>query len=273
MQHWFTAGVKCQAPASDNRHGSGIGIGQGTVHEEKYAAFAPPRAIRPLKTETFTAMPEEQRGSMKKAKIHTSGKLLCCLVSMLIFAGGCTYQRKHSFGRVGMPEEVYISTALGNYYTPDVAVFSFRSDGYEGQVGQTASRLLCSEMLKRGVNANIIFKDAADAATSEELAAFAWENRYDYIVTGDILYIMNGGGTTRSRVEQEMKVYSVSGRELQVVGYAKAVETGDPLAEMNLVLVAGRRASAPSAERLMERNAGKFARLLAGMFSRNGTTP
>jgi hypothetical protein len=218
-------------------------------------------------------MPEEQRRAMKKAKIQASGKLLCCLVSIMIFTGGCTFQRKHTFKQVGMPEEVYISTALGNYYTPDVAVFSFRSDGYAGRVGQTASRLLCSEMLKRGVNADIIFKDAADAVTSDELAAFAWKNRYDYIVTGDILYILNGGATTQSRVEQEIKIYSVSGRELQVVGYAKAVETGDPLSEVDLFLVAGRRKSAPSAELLMERNAGKFARLLAGMFSGNGTTP
>jgi hypothetical protein len=191
----------------------------------------------------------------------------------MIFAGGCTYQRKHSLKPVGMPEEVYISTALGNYYMPDVAVFSFRSEGYTGQAGQRASRLLCSEMLKRRVNANIVFKDAADAMTSDELAAFARKNRYDYIITGDILFILNGGGTTQSRVEQEIKIYTVSGRELQVVGYAKAVETGDPLPETDFILVSGRRASAPSADLLMERNAGKFARLLAGMFSQNGTTP
>jgi hypothetical protein len=192
---------------------------------------------------------------------------------MMILTAGCTYQRKHTFKPVGMPEEVYISTSLGNYYTPNVAVFAFRADGYSGRVGEQASRLLCSEMLKRGVNANIIFKDAADAMSSDELAAFAWKNRYDYIITGDILYILSGGGTTQSRVEQEMKICSVSGRELQVVGYAKAVETASPLSETDFVLVAGRRASAPSAELLMERNAGKFARLLAGMFSRNGTTP
>jgi hypothetical protein len=189
---------------------------------------------------------------------------------MAIFAAGCTYQRRHSFKPVGLPEEVYISASIGNYYTPDIAVFSFRSDGYTPQVGQKASRLLCSQMLKCGVNANIVFTDTADAATSDELARFAWKNKYDYIVTGDVLYFFNGGNATDSRVEQEIKIYSVSGRELQVVGYAKAVETVAPKSEADLYLVTARGASAPSAEILLERNAEKFARLMAGMFSRNG---
>ncbi len=200
------------------------------------------------------------------------GKIVCCLLPVTIFAMGCTYQRRHSFSPVGMPEEVYISTPLERYYTPDIAVFSFRSDGYAQQVGEKASRLLCSEMLKHGVGANIVFNDTANAAGSEALARFAWESKYDYIVTGEVLYFFNGGNTTDSRVEEEIKIYSVAGRQLQVVGYAKALETAAPLSDKDFILVEGRGASAPSAEILLERNAGKFARLLAGMFSQNGTT-
>lgn len=206
---------------------------------------------------------------MKKTDMQASGKLWCCLILVLTLSAGCTYQRRHSLGPVGMPEEVYINAALGNYYTPDIAVFSFRSDGYAARVGEKASRLLCSEMLKYGVNANIVFKDTADATTSDELARFAWENRYDYIITGDVLYFLNGGLSTQSRVEEEIKIHLVSGRELQMVGYAKAVEKAGPKSETDFYVVTGRGVSAPSAELLMERNARKFARLLAGMFSVN----
>lgn len=209
---------------------------------------------------------------MEKTTMRTAGKIICCLLTAAIFAAGCTYQRRHSFGPVGMPEEVYVSTPLERYYTPDIAVFSFRSDGYAWQVGEKASRLLCSEMLKQGIGANIVFNNTATAATSDELARFAWEHKYDYIVTGEVLYFLNGGSTTDSRVEEEIKIYSVTGRQLQVVGYAKALETAAPLHDTDFFLVAGRRASAPSAETLLKRNAGKFARLLAGMFSPNGTT-
>lgn len=209
---------------------------------------------------------------MGKAGIYKAGKILFCLIPLMILALGCTYQRRHSFKPVGMPEEVYVSAPIGKYYTPDIAVFSFRSDGYTWQVGEKASRLLCSEMMKCGVNANIIFDNTAGAMSSDELARFAWKKKYDYIVTGDVLYFFNGGSTTHSRVEEEIKIYSVTGRELRVVGYAKAEEAAKPLSDTDFFLVAGRGTSAPSAEILLERNAGKFARLLAGMFSRNGTT-
>lgn len=204
--------------------------------------------------------------------MRTAGKILCLLLPVAILAGGCTYQRRHSFGPVGMPEEVYVSTPLERYYTPAIAVFSFRSDGYTWQVGEKASRLLCSEILKQGIGADIVFNETANAMTSDELARFAWENKYDYIVTGEVLYFFNGGNTTDSRVEEEIKIYSVTGRQLQVIGYAKALETARPLPDTDFFLVAGRGASAPSAETLLRRNAGKFARLLAGMFSPNGTT-
>lgn len=204
--------------------------------------------------------------------MRMAGKIVCCFLLLVIFAAGCTDQRRHSFCPVGMPEEVYISTPLERYYTPDIAVFPFRSDGYAWQVGEKASRLLCSEMLKQGVGANIVFNGSANAAGSEELARFAWESKYDFIITGEVLYFFNGGNTTDSRVEEEIKIYSVTGRQLQVVGYAKALETAAPLSDTDFFLVEGRGASAPSAEILLKRNSGKFARLLAGMFSQNGTT-
>jgi len=209
---------------------------------------------------------------MGKAGMRTSVKITCYLISVLFIVMGCTYQRQYSFKPVGMPEEVYISVPLDRYYTPDIAVFSFRSDGYAWQVGEKASRLLCSEILKCGVDANIVYSNTAIAVASDELARFAWENKYDYIVTGEVLYFFNGGTSTHSRVEEEIKIYSVTGRQLQVVGYAKAVEAAKPLPGTDFFLLSGRSASAPSAEVLLERNAGKFARLMAGMFSRNGTT-
>lgn len=262
-------GRRIKWPASISR-----GDGTDAVHGEKPAAPASPggRHFRQRLRRAGQGRRSKER-PMKTTGIQASGKLLCCLILVLALSAGCTYQRRHSFKPVGMPEEVYISTSLGNYYTPDIAVFSFRSDGFDGQVGKKASRLLCSQMLKYGVNASIVFKDKADAMTSDELARFAWENRYDYIITGDVLRFLNGGHSTQSRVEEEIKIYSVSGKDLQVVGYAKAVETVAPKPETDFYLVTGRAASAPSAELLMERNAGKFARLLAGMFNVNGTPP
>lgn len=208
---------------------------------------------------------------MKKKGTRIPGRILCCLIFPVILGIGCTYQRQHSFESVGMPETVYIQIPVRKHYRPDIAVIPFRSDGYTWQVGENASRLLFLEMLKFGLNADVVFTDSAGAMDAGSLASFSRKNRYDYIVTGDVLYFLNGGSTTQSRVEEEIKVYSVSGEELQAVGYAKAVETAFPLPDIDYYLVKGRGASAPSAETLMERNAGKFARFLADMFSREKT--
>ncbi len=210
---------------------------------------------------------------MKKSRMRTSRWIVRCLIVMMIFLSGCTYQRQHSLNTVELPEEVYISVPLGKQYKPDIVVLSFRAAGYPDEVGRQASEQLCSEMLKCGPRANVVLAETVNILSPEGLVQFAWENKYDYVVTGDILYFLDGGNRMTSKVEQEMKMYSVSGHQLQVVGYAKAVESVSPLSERDYYLVSGRSAPAPSATLLMERNAGKFARLLDRMLSMDPQRP
>lgn len=209
---------------------------------------------------------------MKKGVIRKTGKFFCLFIPVVVLLAGCTYQRHYRFKQVGMPEEVYINTPIQAYYTPDIVVLAFQSPGNTGGVGEKASMLLCSEMIKIGIEADIVFDNTAYFTNQDQLVRFARENKYDYIVTGDVLRFLNGGTSTDSHVEEEIVIYSVMGKRLQIVGHAKAVETARPLHSTDFIIVEGRGASAPSAETLLERNAGKFARLLSGMFSPNGTT-
>lgn len=207
---------------------------------------------------------------MGKRKISIAGILLFFLIPTVMPGLGCTYQRRHFSSPLGMPEEVYIGASVQKYYTPDIAVIEFQSTDYGWRLGEKASRLLYAELLKSDLKANIFYDNTAGSSGPDELARFAWKNKYDYIVTGEILHFLNGGISVDSRVEQEIKIYSVTGGRLQAVGYAKATETSSPLHSTDFVLIGGRGTSAMSAEGLLKRNTGKFARLLCGMFSENG---
>jgi hypothetical protein len=203
-------------------------------------------------------------------KKMSTGKIIGAVICFILILGigtGCTYQRRYRFRAVDLPEEVYLRTALHKSYTPNIMVLPFESPGTVRQVGEKAAMQLCTKLLESGIDARITYDDTTAFTDVDHLVRFVRENRYDYVVTGKVLYYLNGAISTSSRVETQMAIYGVSGRRLEMVGDAKAVETARPLHETDFIVVEGRGASAPSAGLLLERNAGKFAQLIGEMLS------
>jgi hypothetical protein len=190
-------------------------------------------------------------------------------VAVLIACTSCTFQRSQAYAPDIMPEAVYIATVSRKAYRPKIAFCAFAAPTYARSTGEKAAILLYRETLKQHINANFTYVGCPVTDNVDALTEFARENRYEFIVGGKVLSYMDGGISTASRVEQEIRVYQLSSHRLRTVGYAKALEEVAPDPSADYIFFLEMSQPAPSAESLMGKNAQKFAALLAYMFPAN----
>jgi hypothetical protein len=210
---------------------------------------------------------KDQEKLMKKSTIKIGGILILCVVWGLTCGIGCTCLHQQSAGPVGMPEEIYIGSDAQSFYSPRIALWNFNAPDYAGQAGEKAAMLLHAEILKCNPGVDITFIDELLPIDPERLVQTARENKYDLLITGDIAYYLEGGISTDSRVEEVIKIFGVFGKELQMVGFAKAVDIGSPSPLFDYILIHKQTRAAPPAEHLLKRNAAKFAGMVNGMIS------
>ena len=68
-------------------------------------------------------------------------------------------------------------------------------------------------------------------------------------------------------MEEVIKIFGVFGKELQTVGFAKAVEIESPSGLFDYLLIQRQTRAAPPAEHLLKRNAAKFAGMVNSMIA------
>ena len=193
--------------------------------------------------------------------------LLACALLLGILPTGCALTRYIGLGVEAndMPEEVLIKVPMRNRYRPRVVVCDFQSPEYAGDVGTTASTLLFGELLKRHVRADRLPAAWTLPSSSDGLATWMKASDYDMLVMGKVSFYLDGMISTDSRVESEMVVYATSGGALQTVGLARAVERASPRPSAFFLSMRDKGSPAPSAERLLQHNSAKFARMIETM--------
>jgi hypothetical protein len=87
------------------------------------------------------------------------------------------------------------------------------------------------------------------------------------VVTGSVLYYLDGMLSTHSHVEEIIKIFIVSENNTEKIGYAKAVESEAPQSSKNFILFVRQGQAATPADELLRRNAVKFAKMIHSMFS------
>jgi hypothetical protein len=168
-----------------------------------------------------------------------------------------------------MPEQVYLSSTFHPYPNTNILICKFQSPDYAKSVGEDAALFLYSQMQHHTLEANIAVATDIDAVSPHQLYLYARKNRYDLIVTGQVLYYLDGAISTASKVVEEMYIYGIWGGKLQLVGYVKAEEAVPPLPAADYIFFQRSAKPAPSAESLQKRNAAKFAGVLSNMFVEN----
>jgi len=191
------------------------------------------------------------------------------LMVLFLLMPGCTYQRRISTSPPGFPEEVFTYPCMpqsGSRYR--VAVMRFMEPAHMPGMGKQASQYLYQELLSRGTFSSLNLDLYTEDLSRDHLLYMARQNRYNLIITGEIQHAIDGGISSPSQVNQAMTVWGLFGQDLNLCCSARAVDLVAPAASVDLIVVQGEGAPAPSMAWLMQRNAQKFANLLNHSFHR-----
>ncbi|MBI9074889.1 MAG: hypothetical protein JEZ02_05695 [Desulfatibacillum sp.] len=181
------------------------------------------------------------------------------LAGLIMGLAACSHGDAKALADASMPEEVYAATDQNYYRNAKVGVFPFTSPAYARGTGNNAASILCRQLEKNRVFSKVFLEPDTDPA---EIFNIARAKRYDLVITGSILYWFDGSTMEPSRVEQEIVVTKPSGKEQKILWKARLMETGWPVQPKDFILVQKPGAPAPSAMALVQKNSGKFCKLL-----------
>ena len=182
------------------------------------------------------------------------------LASLLI---GCAYQRSATLSPTGLPEEIFATPQENNYSTSNVALFKFTEPSFAPRMGKEAAQCLYRELLKNRVFLNVTRELEVADIRIENLIKIARSKGYDLLITGDLLYYLDGSLHQPARADEQIRVIEVSTN--RTLWYAKAVDIGTAAPYADYILLEGRGAHAPTARTLLKRNAEKFCRMLVNL--------
>lgn len=152
-----------------------------------------------------------------------------------------------------LPEEIIQSPSFD--YQPwarTVRIHPFEAPVYAPTAGPSASRHLYDVLLKSRIFANVIL--ALDAP--------AEENDCDWVITGEVLYFLDGSDLGPSRVDQRIRVTDVARNAHDVLWEAIARDISRPIGARDLLFFELEGVPAQPAAELLRRNAVKFAWML-----------
>jgi len=179
----------------------------------------------------------------------------CFLIGFLLL--GCHYQRS-----IDLPEEIYAAPDSNRYYHAKVGLFKFSEPSYASDVGTKATNILYKELLKNKVFSNVNLEDSKAGYNRHSRINIAQAKNYDLIITGEVLYYLEGSDFQETRIVQEIRVLRVKGNKAELLWWAKAKENVPPANAKDLIFFRAKGAAAPPIEDLMQRNAKKFAEML-----------
>jgi hypothetical protein len=187
-------------------------------------------------------------------------KITACVLIAGFFLVGCSYQRKVFLKRTDLPEHIYTIPLQNDYIGANVAVFNFREPPYAKGMGRVSGESLYHQLLTHKVFVRVTHeKDVLDLRR-DNLLAFAQDNGYDLIITGDLLYYFEGSLHQPSRIDQRIRV--IDTKKNTTLWYAKAVDIGPNAPYSDYYVIEGKGALAPTTRTLFARNATKFSRML-----------
>lgn len=170
---------------------------------------------------------------------------------------GCAFQNK-----VGLPEEIYSIPQVNDFSTARVGVFKFKGLSYAKGKGKDAALYLCRELERSGAFFDVIPDLEIEDMNMNNLINIALSKRYDLIITGELLYYIEGSYLQPSHVTEEIRVIATRGRPRTTLWHAKVTEIGSPDPSNDCILFTTHQTPAPSTMWLMKKNAKKIVNMI-----------
>jgi hypothetical protein len=192
-------------------------------------------------------------------RISNHCRKIAWLVGACVFLFGCAAKSIPFFGKPALPEFVYKAPENNEYKDATVGVFRFSTGSYSTDIGLVAAESLYQKLLEKKVFAEVLQATETKNTSVESQLAVARAKGFGLIITGKILYYIDGSRSQPSRVEQEMKAYDVNSQK--IVWYAKTTNSDEPSLEKDRIIYQKTGAPARPVSELMDEGIEKMANL------------
>jgi hypothetical protein len=225
---------------------------------------------------------------MLKGKIKefnkTFGCVLICLTlgfGSFLGASGCSSQYQtvgsqsqqstpRSQSDHALPRAVYISPDMNIYSEARVVIQSFQSPSYAPNTGDYAARSLSRHLLGQEVFPNVRVELENDSYSISSWEGVLAANDCDILITGQVLFFLEGSTQQPSKVVIEIKVYEWANKSLRLLWHMQTAEIGRPRSAKDLYAFRIPPVPAPSGQDLIDRCMHQCAQALLRIPPRQG---
>lgn len=212
------------------------------------------------------------------------GQLLLCLIlggGPFLIGSGCTSQYQNSGPKSqqstaslrsgsDLPKAVYVSPDMNLYSEARVVIQTFQSPSYAPNTGDYTARSLSRFLLLQEVFHNVRLE-----LENASFSTFTWEELLaaddcDILITGQVLFFLEGSVQQPSKVAIEMKVYELADKSLHLLWHMRTAEIGHPRSAKDFYLFRLPPVPAPSGKELIDRCMEQCAQALLRIPSRQG---
>lgn len=207
----------------------------------------------------------------RKANQQMKNVLKWAVAICFFAAAGCAYQGKTCLPKPGLPEEINIASpgklVSGRWR---VCVFEFSEPRSAPGMGRVAADSLRYELLRNKVFSTVALHPKPGVGDPDALLEFARSKKFDLIITGDLLYWLDGGFSIPSRVDEQIQIVMARTKKADVLWDALATETAEPVSTGDMIFAQRRPARAVSAQTLLKTNAEKFCNMILSRQPKHG---
>lgn len=200
---------------------------------------------------------------MKRSFVKIKTALGAIIVCILI--AGCVGEYVHFAPPADvegpiLPEKIYKQPSENYYRVSKVGVFRFLAPYHQAGVGYAAGHSIYRALVNSNTFSEVVPELYVENLSLDNQFKIAREKEFDLIVTGRVLYYLDGTHSHESRIDEEMAVYEVKTERL--IWLASAVEICQPISKKDYLVIRmhGEHPSPPTV--LFAKNARKFINML-----------
>ena len=163
-----------------------------------------------------------------------------------------------SFPDTGLPRSVYTAPEQNVYSGARVVIQVFSSPSYAERVGVFAARSLSRQLLQKGVFSSVHLESEQDVFAPREWKHILAQENCDLLLTGKVLFFLEGSSQQPSKAVIETKAYEMAGGSLHLVWHMQAEEVSEPRSAKDLYIFRLPPVPALSGQDLIERCTAQF---------------
>lgn len=195
------------------------------------------------------------------------------VAGVLMFVSGCAPEGKNvrspaekkisaSSSDAGLPKAVYCTPEQNIYYGARAVIQVFGQPFYLEGVGKYAARGLSRQLSEQSVFQNVRLETEANSYATQELKDILAQEDCDLLITGHVLFFLEGSTQQPSQVAIEAKVYEKADDSLHLLWHLHAEEVSEPRAAKDLYLFRLPPVPALSGQELINKCTAQFVNAL-----------